>query len=104
MSKKYQYFEGNKDKEFNISEMRKYLKTKQEIDKMLERIISPVIKGKKLKILDACCGIGHIANLLSNISNESDFVGVDQSEYVIKDAQELFKDKKNILFEVADIY
>ena len=104
MSKKYQYFKGNKDKEFNISEMRKYMKTKQEIDKILERIISPVIKEKKLKILDACCGIGHVTNLLSNISNESDFVGVDQSEYVIKDAQELFKDKKNILFEVADIY
>ena len=104
MSKKYQYFEGNKDKEFNISEMRKYVKTKQEIDKILERIISPVIKEKKLKILDACCGIGHVTNLLSNISNKSDFVGIDQSEYLIKDARELFKDKKNILFEVADIY
>ena len=104
MSKKYQYFKGNKDKEFNISEMRKYVKTNQEIDKILERIISPVIKEKKLKILDACCGIGHITNLLSNISNKSDFVGIDQSEYLINDARKLFKDKKNILFEVADIY
>ena len=51
MSKKYQYFEGNKDKEFNISEMRKYVKTKQEIDKILERIISPVIKEKKLNFI-----------------------------------------------------
>ncbi|GIS77398.1 MAG: hypothetical protein CM1200mP13_07570 [Candidatus Pelagibacterales bacterium] len=40
MSRKYQYFEGNKDEEFNISEMNKYLKTKQEIDKILEKIIS----------------------------------------------------------------
>ena len=70
MSKKYQYFKGNKDKEFNISEMRKYVKTNQEIDKILERIISPVIKEKKLKILDACYGIGHITNLLSTIKSK----------------------------------
>ena len=104
MSRKYQYFEGNKDEEFNISEMNKYLKTKQEIDKILEKIISPIIKEKKLKILDACCGIGHITNLLKNISHESDFIGIDQSDYLIKKAQELFKNTKNTSFEVADIY
>ena len=87
MSKKYQYFERDEDKEFNISEMKKYVNTKQEIDKALEKIISPIIQNKKLKILDACCGIGHITNLLSEVNTESEFVGIDQSEYLIKDAK-----------------
>lgn len=104
MSRKYQYFEGGEDKEFNISEMKKYVNTKQEIDKALEKIISPIIQNKKLKILDACCGIGHVTNLLSEISNESQIVGIDQSGYLIKDAKKLFKDKKNVTFEVGDIY
>ena len=104
MSRKNQYFEGSEDKEFNISEMKKYVNTKQEMDKALEKIISPIIQKEKLKILDACCGIGHITNLLSEISNRSEFVGIDQSEYLIKDARKLFNDKKNILFEKGDIY
>jgi ubiquinone/menaquinone biosynthesis C-methylase UbiE len=104
MSRRYQYFEGNKDKKSNISEMIKYVNTKQEIDKELERIILPVIQNKKLKILDACCGIGHITNLLSEVSSNSEVIGIDQSEYLIKNAKELFNDKKNISFEVGDIY
>jgi ubiquinone/menaquinone biosynthesis C-methylase UbiE len=104
MSKKFQYFERDEDKEFNISEMKKYVNTKQEIDKVLEKIITPIIQNKKLKILDACCGIGHITNLLSEVNSESKILGIDQTEYLIKSAKKLFKDKKNLMFEVGDIY
>ena len=103
MSKKYQFFKGSEDKEFNISKMREYVNTKQEIDKELEKIILPVIQKEKLKILDACCGIGHLINSLSEISNKSEFLGIDQTEYLIKDAKKLFKDKKNLSFEVGDV-
>jgi ubiquinone/menaquinone biosynthesis C-methylase UbiE len=104
MSRKYQYFEGNEDKDYNVSEMKKYVNTKQEIDKELKKIISPIIQKKELKILDACCGIGHITNLLSEISNKSEVVGIDQTEYLIKDAKKELKNKENILFELGDIY
>ena len=103
MVKKYQYYEGNEDKEMVKSQMKKYGTVKYEMDKELEKIISPIIKKEKLKILDACCGAGYLTNLLSEISNKSEFVGIDQTDYLIKDAQQLFKHKKNISFEVVDI-
>jgi ubiquinone/menaquinone biosynthesis C-methylase UbiE len=83
--------------------MRKYLDDKQELDKFLEEIISPIITNKKLKIFDSCCGIGHISYLLSNISPESTFFGIDQSEYLIDVAKEISKNKKNLSFIVGDV-
>ena len=103
MSKYYRYFQSNYDKEFNIKSMRKYLDNKQELDKFLEEIISPTITNKKLKIFDSCCGIGHISYLLSNISPESTFFGIDQSEYLIDVAKEISKNKKNLSFIVGDV-
>jgi len=103
MPKKYEFYEGNEDKEMVKSQMKKYGNTQHEIDKELEKIISPIIKKEKLDILDACCGAGYLTNLLSEISNKSEFVGVDQTDYLIKDAQQSFKHKKNISFEVGDI-
>ena len=77
LERKYNYFDGDKDKNFNISKMYGYVKDKQELDKFLEKSISPFIIDKKLKILDACCGIGHISNLLSELSPQSVFFGID---------------------------
>lgn len=104
MDRKYIYFKDEKDKEFVITSMRKYVDEKQEMDKFLEKIITPIIIGKKLKILDACCGIGHIVYFLSEISPQSTFLGVDQSSYLIEEAKKLCQDKKNISFEAGDIY
>jgi len=100
--KKYTYFNENLDKKFNINSMQKYLNEKQEIDKFLEKLIKPYIVTKRLKILDACCGIGHISYLLSKISPDSKFFGFDQTEYLINEAVEKSKNK-NIQFEVKDI-
>ena len=75
MERRYTYFKGNKDKEFCIASMRKYVDKKQEMDKFLERLIIPIIQDKNLKILDACCGIGHILYFLSEISLKSTFLG-----------------------------
>jgi ubiquinone/menaquinone biosynthesis C-methylase UbiE len=104
MEKNYNYFDGEKDKEYNISKMYNYVKDKQEIDKVLEKIISPIIEDKKLKILDACCGIGHISNLLSQISPKSIFLGIDQSDYLIEEAKKISKNKNNLSFEIGDLY
>jgi len=104
MDRRYTYFKGDKDKEFHIASMKKYFTEKQEIDKFLERLITPIIKSKELKILDACCGIGHISYLLSELSPRSTFLGIDQTPYLIEEAKKLCSDRKNVSFEVADIY
>jgi len=100
---KYEYYDGEKDKNFNISKMQEYVKNKQELDKFLEDLISPIIINRKLKILDACCGIGHISYLLSDISPESTFLGIDQSDYLINNAKELSQNKNNLSFTVGDV-
>src|SRR3989344_3595658 len=100
MKRQYTYFRGNKDKEFATASMKKYVEEKQEIDKFLEKLISPAIQGKNLKILDACCGVGHVLRFLSEISPESTFLGVDQTPYLIEEAKTLCQDKKNIFLSV----
>ena len=43
MNRRYQYHDKEKDKQFIINSMTKYLEEKQEIDKELENIIAPYI-------------------------------------------------------------
>jgi len=104
LEKHFTVFEEEKDKEYHLASMEKYVKQKQELDIFLEKIISPFIQNKKLKILDACCGIGHICFNLTKITPNSIFIGIDQKNYLIKRAKELCKDFSNISFYVDDIY
>ncbi len=99
-----EYSSYTNDKEFNIAEMRRFVETKQELDKFLEMLITPHIKGKSFHILDACCGIGHLCYFLSEISPQSTFVGIDRVPYLIEQARELCRDKMNISFRTKDIY
>ncbi len=92
------------DKGFNVGSMKKYATRKQEIDKRLEEIITTVIKGKRLKIVDVCCGIGHIVHLLSEISPRSCFHGIDQTSYLIREARRLNAGNTLATFEAGDIY
>lgn len=103
MNRRYTYFLEDTDKESNIAEMKKYVENKQELDTFLEKLIRPFISEKSLKILDACCGIGHIIYLLKQISPRSNFIGVDQTPYLIEEARKLYEDEK-ISFEIGDIY
>ena len=104
MNRKYDYYKDEEDRDINISGMLKYTNSKQEIDKFLEKIISSYISNKQLKVLDACCGIGHLVDHLSSISPESMFYGWDQTSYLIEKAKQLFQHKQNVNFEVIDIY
>lgn len=104
MKRQHTYFNEEADKDFNIASMKKYVDQKQEIDKFFEKIITPVIQGKSLKIVDACCGIGHIVCFLSEISPKSTFLGVDQTPYLIEEARRLCQKKEAISFEVGDAY
>lgn len=104
MNSRYQYFKQDSDKEFVISSMRKYIDEKQEIDKFLEKLISPFLKTNSLKILDACCGIGHLPYFLSDINPEIEFLGIDQTEYLIDEAKKICNNKKNVQFEAVDVF
>jgi SAM-dependent methyltransferase len=68
-SSQYTYHQG--DDAFAIASMKKYLDKKQEMDKLLDKIISPFIADKKLQILDAGCGLGHSLFFLNDLSPES---------------------------------
>ena len=104
MKKSRQYFKDELDKKHVIKSFKKYVTNKQELDKKLEKLISPYIKNKKLEILDACCGIGHVDYLLSKLSPLSQFVGIDQTPYLIDEAKKICKNKKNIMFKVDDVF
>ena len=84
--------------------MKKYVETKQGLDQKLEELITPIIKNNNFKILDACCGIGHLDYFFSSISPESKFFGVDQTEFLIDEAKKLCNDKKNVSFDVDNVY
>ncbi len=98
-----QHYDKEKDKEFIIESFKKCISEKREIDKLLKKLIYLFINLKKYNILDASCGIGQISYFLSEISKESKFIGIDQTEYLIKEAEKLWKNKQNISFEVNDI-
>jgi ubiquinone/menaquinone biosynthesis C-methylase UbiE len=104
MNRRYTYFRGGKDRELNVKKMKKYVEQKHELDKFFEKLIVSYIQNKKLKILDACCGIGYVSNFLSQISPASKFLGIDQTDYIINEAKKLYQDKKNISFKTIDIY
>lgn len=103
-SRRHIHYDGEKDKENIINSFKKCVTEKREMDKLLEKLITPYIKSKSLKILDACCGIGYISYFLSEISPNSTFFGVDQTPYLIEEAKKLCSDKKNISFEITDVY
>lgn len=98
-----EYFKKDEDKDFNIKAMQVYMKEKIELDEKLFELIKPEISGKHLKILDACCGIGHISKRLSQMSPESEIIGVDKTQYLLDEA-----DKKcistNITYINDDIF
>ena len=91
-------------KEFDLAETKKYAEKKWEIDKAMENFVAPFIEGKKLSVLDACCGVGQMAYYLSKRSPKSTFLGVDYGQFYIEEAKKLYEKEKNISFETGDIY
>lgn len=101
MSNQYIYHQG--DDRFAVASMKKYFNKKQEMDKLLDKLIIPFVAGKKLKILDAGCGIGHILYFLNQLSPESEFFGVDQTSLYVKEAERLFGKMPNVSFVVGNV-
>lgn len=100
-SNQHIYHQG--DDAFAIASMKKYLDKKQEMDKLLDTLISPYIAGKKLEILDAGCGLGHSLFFLDQLSPDSNYLGVDQTAVYIDEAKRLFVDMENFSFEVGNV-
>lgn len=104
MSHDYIYYPDDRDKDVNINKMKKYVTQKHELDKKLEELIFPIIQDQKFKILDACCGVGHLDYFLSSLSPDSSFLGIDQTSYLIDEAKKLCLNKKNVSFEIDNVY
>jgi len=104
MTRRYTYCSGKEDRDFVISSMKKYVEKKQELDKFLENLLKSIIDDKKLKILDASCGIAHLIYNLSSDYPNSTFYGIDQTPYLIDEAKKLCSNRNNINLQVGDIY
>ena len=97
------YSDEHSHKKSVLSSMKKYIDQKQEMDKILEKLIKPIIKSKDLRIIDSGCGMGHIPYILTEINPKLEIVGIDKESYLIKAAKNFCKNKKNISFDVGDI-
>ncbi len=84
VSRRYSYYEKNKDKDHIVSEFKKPLKQKYEMDKLFEKIITPYIESTNYNILDACCGIGQISNYIHQINKNLNIIGIDQTSFLIE--------------------
>jgi SAM-dependent methyltransferase len=68
---------------------KKYLENKQQLDIKLEELITSFLKEKKLKVLDACCGIGHLLFFLSSLFYDGDIdFEIKVKPYKIKSSDE----------------
>ncbi|MDI6885950.1 MAG: class I SAM-dependent methyltransferase [archaeon] len=77
-------------------------------DEIIRISVRPYIKkleeeGEgRIKVLDMGCGYGDGYEILAKLSDNLEYKGFDINENFIKEAKRLYKDKKNISFEVAD--
>jgi SAM-dependent methyltransferase len=92
-----------RDREFSVSSMRRYAEKPQELDKLLERLARPFVAERELEILDAGCGIGHVAALMARMSDGARVVGVDRMDFMVDEASELWADQPNLRFEPGDV-
>ncbi len=102
-SQPYQSFKGQLDRDFNIASMKKYVTKKTEIDKRLEQAMAPFLYAGQPRVLDACCGIGHLTRLLAPSYPDASFLGVDQTPYLIEEAKSLCGGLMNVSFETGNV-
>jgi SAM-dependent methyltransferase len=72
-----------------IGEMRGYAADRPELDKLLDELAAPYLSAGSLAILDAACGIGHLAPWLVAQSPGSTYVGIDEAQFLIDEAKRL---------------
>src|SRR5260221_14774632 len=102
-SERYQYFKDQRDREFNIDSMKKYVGQKTEIDRRLEELLRPYLSSGNPRVLDACCGLGHLSCALAEAYPDASFLGVDQTSYLIDEAKRLCAGNPNVAFDVGDV-
>lgn len=102
--KEISYFRGALDKKRTLRSMQKYITKKQELDKALEKLLAPILKSDASSVLDVCCGIGHLIYHLHEKFPHVQFLGIDETPYLVKEAKQLLKGAKNVRFEIGDLY
>ena len=102
-NRRYDYIRGKQDLEDELQTMRSYADHQLEIEKAFIKYIYPYIHNKDLNIFEGCCGIGYLANHLSELSPKSKFYCIDQCNKMIEEANRRFY-SDNLKFRCIDIY
>ena len=98
------YYRNDSLKRRALASMRAYIKNKPEMDKTLERLITPYLAKGNPKVLDACCGIGHLTISLAQKFPNATFIGIDQTPFLINEAKRLSRGLENVDFRNENIY
>jgi SAM-dependent methyltransferase len=91
------------DRARTLATMRAYAERRQELDKLLERLAAPVLGDGSGTILDAGCGIGHLAPMLRSLAPGWRYHGVDRLGYLVEEARSLNAGDPLTTFEVAAV-
>lgn len=66
--------------------------------------LGPDLGIKNQKILDLCCGYGRLIYFLNQFDEQQSYYGIDYTEGLVERGQLMFKDNKNISFELGNAY
>ena len=87
----------------SVASMRSYADKRQELDKLLARLAAPAVGAGECSILDAGCGVGHLASLFRELNPRCRYHGADQHAFLIDEANALNADDALTTFEVCDV-
>jgi len=103
VDRRWNYIRDENNLHDEIKTMMGYAVNTLEIEKFFIEHVTPSIKGYKLKIFEPCCGIGYLASHLHEISPESEFYCIDQTQEFIDIANTTYSDN-GLIYECRDIY
>jgi SAM-dependent methyltransferase len=87
----------------SVASMRSYADRRQELDKLLARIAEPAVGAGDCSILDAGCGVGHLAPVFRELNPRCRYHGADQHAFLIDEATAVNADDALATFEVCDV-
>ncbi|MCH7396415.1 class I SAM-dependent methyltransferase [Belliella sp. DSM 107340] len=69
---------------------------------IINKLVSSGLKSSH-KVLEVGCGIGTVSQLIAQVASKGNVLAVDISEKSIEKASQLWKNHKNLSFEVSDM-
>jgi SAM-dependent methyltransferase len=92
-----------KERERSVASMRRYVDRRQELDKLLMRVAAPAVGSGDVAVLDAGCGVGHLAPIFRELNPRCRYHGADVQEFLIEEAKAVNGDDPLATFEVSAV-